>query len=135
MVGVLHVYAQIARRFVDLQRLLEEARSETTERPPTAAIQRQALPRATAIEALVQRYSAGESTYRLAEAFGIRRNTVRDVLRREGLPITGAKLQSLTDEEKENIRTQFAAGSTRRKLAAEYAVSESTIRRALKPRR
>lgn len=130
---MLNVYRKLARTFIDLRDLLENARSERASHPSTPIVHRQTIPRAT-VEALVRAYGDGESTYHLAQEFGIRRNTVRDILRREGVPITGTKVQSLTEDEKEDVRARFAAGSTRRELADEYAVSESTIRRALKPR-
>ncbi|WP_100344317.1 hypothetical protein [Compostimonas suwonensis] len=79
---------------------------------------------------IVDDYQAGASTYELAERYKVRRNTIRDVLKRNHVPITGAKVKLLTDDDKEDIRKRRQDGSMVGELAVEYGVSESTIRRA-----
>jgi len=82
---------------------------------------------------MVHAYREGASTYQLANQFNVRRNTVRDLLRREGLDVSvRAKRPALTDEQKAEARKQFAAGRSRRDLMEAYGVSESTIRRLLR---
>ncbi|ANG85495.1 hypothetical protein [Microbacterium aurantiacum] len=82
---------------------------------------------------IIDDYQAGASTYELAERYNVRRNTIRDVLKRNHVPITGAKVKLLTDEDKVEIRRRRQDGATVIELAAEYAVSGSTIRRAATP--
>jgi len=82
---------------------------------------------------LIEDYEAGTSTYELAERHNVRRNTVRDTLRRAGFDLTvKAKRAALSDEQKTEARRLFDGGSTRRELMEMYGVSESTIRRALR---
>ncbi|MFQ6485146.1 helix-turn-helix domain-containing protein [Brachybacterium epidermidis] len=65
----------------------------------------------------------------------MRRNTVRDTLRRAGFDLnTKAKRAVLSEEQKAEARRLFANGTTRRKLMEMYGVSESTIRRVLRRR-
>jgi uncharacterized protein (DUF433 family) len=128
---VLHVYLQIARRCVDLHALLGTALSERNTQRQLVDVKQVALPRAT-IQALIDGYHAGESTYRLAERFGILRNTVRDALRRHGVAVSGAKVQLLSEDDKAEIRERRQLGETIAALAYDFAVSPITIRRALR---
>ena len=62
----------------------------------------------------------------------MRRNTVRDALRRAGFDLTvKAKRAALSEEQKAEARRLFASGTTRRELTEMYGVSKSTIRRVL----
>ena len=88
------------------------------------------------IKLLIEDYEAAASTYELAERYNVRRNTVRDTLRRAGFDLsTKAKRAALSEEQKTEARRLFASGTTRRELMELYGVSESTIRRALRLRR
>ncbi len=78
-------------------------------------------------------YRAGASTHALAERYSVRRATVRDVLRREGIdPAERAHRSKFTPELKVELCERFAAGATRPELAILYDVSESTIKRMLR---
>lgn len=85
------------------------------------------------VKLLIEDYEAGASTYELAERYNVRRNTVRDTLRRAGFDLTvKANRAALSEEQKAEAKRLFDSGSTRRDLMEMYEVSESTIRRALR---
>ncbi|PJJ63867.1 hypothetical protein CLV54_1546 [Compostimonas suwonensis] len=128
-VGVLRNYCNNSRRTAEIRELLGSARS--SKRSPDSRLlpQPNALHRSV-VKLIVDDYQAGASTYELAERYKVRRNTIRDVLKRNHVPITGAKVKLLTDDDKEDIRKRRQDGSMVGELAVEYGVSESTIRRA-----
>ena len=87
------------------------------------------------VKLLIEDYEAGASTYELAKRYNVRRNTVRDTLRRAGFDLTVKAMRAaLSEEQKAEARRLFASGATRRELMEMYGVSESTIRRALRRR-
>ena len=88
------------------------------------------------VKLLIEDFQAGASTYELAERYNVRRNTVRDTLRRAGFDVsTGALRAALTEEQKAEAREAFETGAKRRQLMARYGVSESTIGRVLRSAR
>lgn len=124
-------YCQQARRTAELIRLLRTAQGSSRQVDDRPLPRQQTVHRAV-VALLVQEFTSGASTYELAKRYNLQRNTVRAVLRREGLDTgTGGRPALLTKEDKVDLRTQHAAGATQRKLAATYGVSVSTIRRAL----
>ncbi len=81
---------------------------------------------------MIEDYEAGTSTYELAERYKVRRNTVRDTLRRAGFDVSGrANRPIMNEQQKAEARQLFKAGATRRELMARFGVSESTIKRAV----
>lgn len=85
------------------------------------------------VKLLIEDYEAGASTYELANRYNVRRNTVRDTLRRVGFDLTvKANRAVLSEEQKAEARRLFDSGSTRRELMEMYGVSESTIKRILR---
>lgn len=131
-VGVLRNYCQQARRTAELADLLVAARNSTRKPDDRPLPQRNALHRSV-VKLLIEDYKAGASTYELAELYNVRRNTVRDTLRRAGFDLSAkAKRAALSEEQKAEARRLFASGTTRRELMEMYGVSESTIRRALR---
>jgi DNA invertase Pin-like site-specific DNA recombinase len=130
-VGVLRNYCQQGRRTAELADLLATARESTREindRP----LPRQNTLHRSVVKLLIEDYEAGASTYELAERDNVRRNTVRNTLRRAGFDLTAkAKRAALSEEQKAEARRLFASGTTRRELMEMYGASESTIRRAL----
>lgn len=131
-VGLLRNYCQQARRTAELADLLATARESTREindRP----LPRQNTLHRSVVKLLIEDYEAGASTYELAERYNVRRNTVRDTLRRAGFDLTvKANRAALSEEQKAEAKRLFDSGSTRRDLMEMYEVSESTIRRALR---
>lgn len=84
---------------------------------------------------MIEDYEAGTSTYELAERYKVRRNTVRDTLRRAGFDVGGrANRPIMNEQQKAEARQLFKAGAARRELMGQFDASESTIRRALRIR-
>lgn len=132
VVGLLRNYCQQGRRTAELAELLATARASTRQVNDRPLPQQNTLHRSV-IKLLIEDYEAGASTYELAKRYNVRRNTVRDTLRRAGFDPAGkAKRAALSEEQKAEARRLFAGGSTRRELMEMYGVSESTIRRILR---
>lgn len=132
---MLRNYCQQARKTAELAELLATARESTREVNDRTVPQKNALHRSV-VKLLIEDYEAGASTYELAKRYNVRRNTVRGTLRRAGFDLTAkSKRAALSEEQKAEARRLFASGATRRELMEMYGVSESTIRRALRPRR
>ena len=131
-VGLLRNYCQQGRRTAELAELLATARGSTREADDRPLPQQNALHRSV-VRLIIDDYEAGASTYELAKRYNVRRNTVRDTLRRAGFDLTAkSKRAALSEEQKAEARRLFASGATRRELMEMYGVSESTIRRALR---
>jgi len=129
---MLRNYCQQARRTAELAGILVTARTSTRESDSRPLPQQNALHRSV-VKLMIEDYEAGASTYELAERYNVRRNTVRDTLRRAGYDVsTGALRAALWEEQKIEAREAFETGATRRQLMARYRVSESTIRRVVK---
>lgn len=112
--------------------LLATARESTREINDRPLPQQNTLHRSV-VKLLIEDYEAGASTYELAERYNVRRNTVRDTLRRAGFDHTiKAKRAALSEEQKAEARRLFDSGTTRRELMEMYGVSESTIRGVLR---
>ena len=135
VVGLLRNYCQQARRTAELAELLATAR-ESTRSPGDRPLPQQHTLHRSVVKLLIEDYEAGASTYEFAKRYNVRRNTVRDTLRRAGFDLTAkSKRAALSEEQKVEARRLFASGATRRELMEMYGVSESTIRRVLRPRR
>lgn len=131
---MLRNYCQQARRTAELADLLATAR-DSTRAPDDRPLPRQNALHRSVVKLLIEDYEAGASTYELAERYNVRRNTVRETLRRAGFDLTAkAKRAVLSEEQKAKARRLFASRATRRELMEMYGVSESTIRRALRLR-
>src|SRR5690606_6718909 len=131
-VGLLRNYCQQARKTAELAELLATAR-DSTRAPDDRPLPQQNTLHRSVVKLLIEDYEAGASTYELAERYNVRRNTVRDTLRRAGFDLSAkAKRAALSAEQKAEARRLFASGTTRRELMEMYGVSESTIRRALR---
>lgn len=90
------------------------------------------LPRSV-VEQIVADYRAGASTHALAARYSVRRATVREVLRREGIdPSERSHSSKFTAELTAELRQRYDAGATQQELAALYGVSKSTIGRTLR---
>lgn len=129
---MLRNYCQQARRTAELAGLLATAGASTREPDDRPLPQQSGLHRSV-VKLIIEDYQAGASTYELAERYNVRRNTVRDTLRRAGFDLSGRANRSImTEKQKAEAQELFTAGTTRRQLIARFDVSESTIRRALK---
>lgn len=128
---MLRDYCQQARRTAELTHLLATARTSTREPGDRPLPQQNGLHRSV-VKLMIEDYEAGTSTYELAERYKVRRNTVRDTLRRAGFDVSGrANRPIMNEQQKAEARQLFKAGATRRELMARFGVSESTIKRAV----
>ncbi|WP_219337029.1 hypothetical protein, partial [Micrococcus lylae] len=80
---MLRNYCQQGRRTAELAELLATARASTRQVNDRSLPQQNTLHRSV-IKLLIEDYEAGASTYELAKRYNVRRNTVRDALRRAG---------------------------------------------------
>src|SRR5699024_2453183 len=85
--GLLRNYCQQARKTAELADLLAAARASTRE-PDDHPLPRQNALHRSVVKLLIEDYEAGASTYELAERYNVRRNTVRDTLRRAGFDLS-----------------------------------------------
>lgn len=133
-VGILRNYCQQARRTAELAHLLATARA-STRGPDARPLPRQNGMLHSVVKLMIEDYEAGASTYELAERYKVRRNTVRDTLRRAGYDLRDrANRVLLAGEGKEDLRRMFTNGASRRELTAMFNVSESTVKRILRDR-
>jgi len=128
-VGLLREYCKQARDTARIEELLIEGRSQL------ARIRREApAPNELSVDvvqAMIHEYRRGASIYQLAAWHRIRRTTVRDALRRNGVTIRDGNRALLTAEHKSEIRSRHSGGESAQTLAEAFKVSHSTIRRAL----
>ena len=124
-------YRKQARETATLVKLLVEACLAQARRTRREAPARNELP-THVIEAMIREFTRGASTYQLALWHKVRRNTVRDLLRRNGIQLSEGNTIKLSPELREAIRTERSAGVTIRALCFEFEVTESTIKRSLR---
>jgi lambda repressor-like predicted transcriptional regulator len=80
---------------------------------------------------IVEEYATGASSYQLAKKHGLRRNTIRDVLRRNGIELREGNARRLDEQQKQEIRARRAGGEKLAALASDFGVSVTTIKRTL----
>src|SRR5699024_11639346 len=84
---LLRNYCQQARKTAELADLLAAARASTRD-PDDHPLPRQNALHRLVVKLLIEDYEAVASTYELAERYNVRRNTVRDTLRRAGFDLS-----------------------------------------------
>lgn len=85
------------------------------------------------VKLIIDNCQAGAALHELADRYNVRRTTVRNALRRAGFNTNAnARRATLTETHQEEIRDRFTSGTTKRKLAMMFDVSETTVRRALR---
>jgi len=89
-VGLLRNYCQQARKTAELADLLATARDSTRAADDRPLPRQNALHRSV-VKLLIEDYEAGASTYELAKRYILRRNTVRDTLRRAGFDLASRR--------------------------------------------
>jgi transposase-like protein len=72
---------------------------------------------------------------RLAARFSIHRGTVKDHLRRAGIPIRPGNQAKLSEEDKDEITKRYVAGLSIHKLALQFGVTDNPVHHALKERK
>lgn len=82
-------------------------------------------------EALAQAYEAGATIYELAERFGVTRQTVGRILKRQGVKIRWLRL---TEEGLDEAERVYAQGLSLVRVAERLNVSADTVRLRLRKR-
>ena len=85
------------------------------------------------VAALLDAYRAGDSTYQLAERFGVHRQTVAATLRRAGIATRGLERADLTDEQRAEARRLGDEGVSYHQIGITLGVSERVVSRTLRP--
>jgi hypothetical protein len=134
MVGLIRNYCKRARRTAELVSLHERLQRNAGRTAKPTTLPHDASLARDIVELMIAEYQSGRSTYQIAAAHEVRRNTVRDVLRRNGFNLRAGKEARLTSLQKEEIHARRAAGEGPTALARSYGVSVPTIRRALRGR-
>lgn len=103
VVELLRNYCQQGRKPAKLTDPLATARESTREVNDRPLPQHNALHRSV-VELLIEDYEAGASTHELAKRYNVRRNTVRDTLRRAGFdPADKGKRAAFSDEQRPRL--------------------------------
>ena len=68
----------------------------------------------------------------LAARYGIHRGTVKDHLRRAGVPIRPGHQAKLSETDKDEIARLYEAGLSIHKLALQFSVTDNPVHKALK---
>lgn len=85
------------------------------------------------VAALLDAREAGDSTYQLAERFGIHRQTVVATLRRAGVATRGLERVELTGEQRVEARRLWDQGMSYHRIGIALGVSERAVSRTLRP--
>ncbi|KAB1150719.1 hypothetical protein F7R91_01700 [Streptomyces luteolifulvus] len=83
------------------------------------------------VEELVEAYKAGATTYQLADRFGIKRQTVSDILKRNGVTPRWRRLTEANVDEAERL---YATGLSTARVADRLKVDPETVRLRLRKR-
>jgi len=134
-VEVLRCYANPqewqSRRSETIRALIEAQTPDGSQTPRTLP-RRCAQLRKEQVSALLDAYQAGDSTYQLAERFGVRRQTVAATLRRAGVATRGLERVELTDEQRAEARRLWAEGVSYHQIGIGLGVSERVVSRTLR---
>ena len=84
------------------------------------------------IDELSSLYQQGRSLPSLAARYGIHRGTVKDHLRRAGVPIRPGHQAKLSETDKDEIARLYEAGLSIHKLALLFSVTDNPVHKALK---
>lgn len=86
------------------------------------------------IDELSSLYQQGQSLPSLAARYGIHPETVKDHLRRDGIPIRPGNQAKLSEEDKDEIAKLYESGLSIHKLALRFSVTDNPVHHALKER-
>lgn len=109
-----------------LRQMPAEMCAKEKQPPKPRSLRRRLTPQV--IEELVARYTAGEKTPALSQAFGISESGLRDLLRAEGVSLRG---HPIMPEDTEQAVQLYARGFTITAVAAQLGYAHGTIRSAL----
>ncbi|MDV7219169.1 helix-turn-helix domain-containing protein [Streptomyces prunicolor] len=83
------------------------------------------------VQELVADYKAGATTYQLAERFGIKRQTVSSILKRNGIT---PRWRRLTEANVDEAQRLYAQGMSLARIADRFKVDDETVRLRLRKR-
>lgn len=136
LVGVLRSYCNhnLATRQID-ELLMLAASSSPTVRSTTRVIPGRVRKLTQGqIDELCSLYHGGQSLPSLATHFGIHRGTVKDHLRRAGIPIRLGNQAKLSETDKDEVARLYESGLSIHKIAVQFEVTDNPVHNALKER-
>ncbi|MEO7016411.1 MAG: helix-turn-helix domain-containing protein [Leifsonia sp.] len=86
------------------------------------------------IDELSSLYQQGQSLPSLAARYGIHPATVKDHLRRDGIPIRPGNQAKLSEEDKDEIARLYESGLSIHQLALRFGVTDNPVHKTLKER-
>lgn len=129
---MLGVYGQKTRRGADLAEVLVLAKRSIGSRALEEDLPKQNALHRSVVKLIIEDFESGASTYEIASRYQVRRNTVRDILRRAGIDSSANSSRfALTPAQEEEVRDRYSEGASRPQLAEMFGVSLSPIRRVL----
>jgi DNA invertase Pin-like site-specific DNA recombinase len=129
---MLGVYGQQTRHGAELAELLDSARRSLGSRAVSSVVSKQNALHRSVVKLIIEDFLSGASTYEIAARYQVRRNTVRNTLRKAGLDSgANSSRRALTPVQEEEVRERYAKGYSHRELAEMFGVSLSPIRRVL----
>jgi lambda repressor-like predicted transcriptional regulator len=136
MVGALRTYCNHNLATRQVNELIEKARASNPTDRLGRRIPSKANPKLASdqVKQLIGLYEQGDSIYQLSRRFGIHRETVKDHLRRAGIPIRPGNQAKLNDADKDEIAKLYEAGLSIHKLALRFGVTDNPVHNALKER-
>lgn len=127
LVDLVEAYSNLPDHVERLRALLSLPPAARSKRPTRPA--KQAQKRGPdGVAELVAAYAAGGRVKKLATEFGIHRDTVHNILKREGV----LRQPGIQQDELPEVVRLYEAGGSMARLAAEFDVSPSTVNRALR---
>lgn len=84
------------------------------------------------VAVLLAAYEAGDSTYQLAERFGIHRQTVAATLRRASVATRGLQRVKLTEEQRDEAQRLWDEGVSYHRIGISLGVGERVVSRTLR---
>jgi DNA invertase Pin-like site-specific DNA recombinase len=86
------------------------------------------------VKQLITFYEQGDSLLELSRRFGIHRGTVKDHLRRAGIPIRPGNQAKLNDTDKDEVVRLYESRFSIHKIAVQFGVTDNPVHNALKER-
>jgi len=137
-VDVLRYYAnpqEWQSRRSETIRALIEAQTPNGVQTPRVLPRRCAQLTKEQVTALLDAYRAGDSTYQLAERFGVHRQTVAATLRRVGVATRGLERVELNDDQRAEAQRLWDGGASYHQIGTTLGVSERAVSRTLRAAR
>ncbi len=134
--GILRTYCNSNSATRQLNDLIDKARASAPTSRPNRRVPQKAAPQLAPdqVEQLIALYTQGDSIYQQARRFGIHRGTVKDHLRRAGIPIRPGNQAKLGVTDKDEVVRLYESGLSIHKIAVQFGVTDNPVHNALKER-